>query len=95
MSTSPAKTVKLKKSPEQALALLKEKQKALALKTARLEKGIEERKNAANQSQRLKIGKFAEDAGILNLGDDDLKKAFAEIASKHGMKATDATPPAA
>lgn len=82
-----ATTTKPRKTPEQALAALQAKQKALALKTAKLQKEIEDRKNAASQAQRVRLGKLAAEAGLLDLSDEVLKKAFTEIAEKNGIKA--------
>lgn len=74
-----------KKSLEATLALLKEKQKAIAFKAAQLEKEIEAKRNAATQAMRAKVGKLAEEAGILELTEAVLAKAFAVIAANNGV----------
>lgn len=74
---------KTRKSVEEVLASLKEKQKALSLKAAKLEKAIEEKKTSTQRAKRVRIGNLAADAGILDVSDDILKTWFGEIALKH------------
>jgi hypothetical protein len=74
---------KTRKSVEEVLASLKEKQKALSLKAAKLEKAIEEKKTSAQRAKRVRIGNLAAEAGILDVSDEILKTWFGEIALKH------------
>ena len=80
------KTTKPRKSAEEALAALQAKQKALNLKASKLQKEIDERKQAASQAQRVRLGKLAADAGLHDLTDEVLKKAFEDIGAKNGIK---------
>lgn len=83
MTVENAKPAQARKTPEQALAALQAKQRALAVKAAKLAKSIEDRKHAASQANHARIGKLAADAGILDLPDEVLKVAFAEIATRN------------
>jgi len=88
---------KTKPTPESKLAALLAKQKILADKAAILKRAINEQAEAKANEQKLKFGKLAEEAGILNLSDAILKKALAEIAKANGITnsalATPATKP--
>lgn len=75
-----------KKTPEQALAALHLKQRALAAKAAKLQRAIDERKNATLAANRTRIGKLADEAGVLDLPDDVIKAAFADLAKAHGIQ---------
>lgn len=86
------KVAQHRKTAAQALAALQVKQNALALKISKVQKDIEERKNSAIVAQRARVGKLAAEAGILELNDEVLKKAFAEIASKNGIERADTEP---
>ena len=90
---------KTKATPEQKLAALLAKQKLLADKAAILKRAINEQAEAKANEQKLKFGRLAEEAGILNLSDSILKKALAEIAKDNGITssapATPAVKPAA
>ncbi|AGG33025.1 hypothetical protein D521_0456 [beta proteobacterium CB] len=85
---------KTKVTPEQKLAALLAKQKLLADKAAILKRAINEQAEAKANEQKLKFGRLAEEAGILNLSDSILKKALAEIAKANGISssAAPATP---
>lgn len=75
-----------KKSPEQALAALQLKQRALAAKAAKLQRAIDERKNATLAANRARIGKLADEAGVLDLPDEVIKAAFTQVAKAHGIQ---------
>lgn len=74
---------KTRKSVEEVLASLREKQKALSLKAAKMEKAIEEKKNSTQRAKRVRIGNLAAEAGILDVSDDILKTWFGDIAVRH------------
>jgi len=74
---------KPRKSVEEVLASLKEKQKALSLKAAKLEKAIEEKKTSSQRAKRVRIGNLAAEAGILDVSDDIIRTWFGDIALRH------------
>ena len=77
------KAPRAKKSIEETIEALKSKQKALALKSSKLEKKLEEKKNAETNAAKLKVAKLAEAAGILNIDEKILTEAFKAIADKN------------
>jgi len=87
------KTVKPPRStPEMKLAVALAKQKAFADKVASLKKAVTEKAEADIRSLQIKIGKLAEEFGILTLPDSVLRKAFGEIAKSNGAKPLPAIP---
>ena len=86
------KTVKPRSTPEMKLALALAKQKAFADKVAALKRAVTEAAEADIRSLQIKIGKLAEEFGILTLPDSVLRKAFGEIAKSNGAKPQPAIP---
>ena len=77
------KAPRAKKSIEQTIETLKSKQKALALKSSKLEKKLEEKKNAETNAAKLKVAKIAEASGILHIDESILAEAFKAIADRN------------
>ena len=88
------KTLKPRSSPEMKLAVALAKQKAFADKVAALKRAVSEAAEADIRSLQIKIGKLAEEFGILTLPDSVLRKAFGEIAKSNGAKPQPAIPAA-
>ena len=86
------KTLKPRSSPEMKLAVALAKQKAFADKVAALKRAVSEAAEADIRSLQIKIGKLAEEFGILTLPDSVLRKAFGEIAKSNGAKPQPAIP---
>jgi len=85
--TDSNKSPKPRMTPEMALAALQAKQRALAIKAAKIQKDIDDRRNASSLAQKARLGKLAAEAGILELPDDVLKAAFAQLAAQQANMA--------
>jgi len=83
---------KPRSTPEMKLAVALAKQKAFADKVAALKRAVTEAAEADIRSLQIKIGKLAEEFGILTLPDSVLRKAFGEIAKSNGAKPQPAIP---
>ena len=77
------KAPRAKKSIEETIEALKSKQKALALKSQKLEKKLEEKRNAEKNAAKQKISNLAESAGILDVHESYFIEAFKSIAEQN------------
>lgn len=80
------KTVKPRATASMKLAVALAKQAAFNNKVAELKRAVTSAAEADIRGLQLKIGKLAEEFGILNLPDAVLRKAFADISKLNGAK---------
>jgi regulator of replication initiation timing len=80
------KTVKPRATVSMKLAVALAKQAAFNNKVAELKRAVTSAAEADIRGLQLKIGKLAEEFGILNLPDAVLRKAFADISKLNGAK---------
>jgi len=78
------KTVKPRNTPAMKLAIALARQTAFNQKVADLKRAVTDAAEADIRGLQIKIGKLAQEFGILALSDSVLRKGFSEIAKLNG-----------